>query len=43
MSKFDTLVEIFSESTKRYGQSPLFGEKRAAKPEAKPAAKQVAK
>lgn len=28
MSKFDTLVEIFSESTKRYGQSPLFGEKR---------------
>jgi len=28
MSKFDTLVEIFSESTKRYAQSPLFGEKR---------------
>jgi long-chain acyl-CoA synthetase len=28
MSKFDTLVEIFSESTKRYTQSPLFGEKR---------------
>jgi long-chain acyl-CoA synthetase len=28
MSKFETLVEIFSESTKRYAQSPLFGEKR---------------
>ena len=28
MSKFDTLVEIFSESTKRFAQSPLFGEKR---------------
>lgn len=28
MSKFDTLVEIFIESTKRFSQSPLFGEKR---------------
>ena len=28
MPKFDTLVEIFTESTKRYAQSPLFGEKR---------------
>ncbi len=28
MSKFDTLVEIFTESTKRFPQSPLFGEKR---------------
>ncbi len=28
MSKFDTLVDIYSESTKRFVQSPLFGEKR---------------
>ncbi len=27
-SKFDTLVDIFSESTKRFPQRPLFGEKR---------------
>ncbi len=28
MAKFDTLVEIFTESTKRFPQQPLFGEKR---------------
>ncbi len=27
-SKFDTLVDIFTEATKRYPQRPLFGEKR---------------
>ncbi|MEZ4411249.1 MAG: long-chain fatty acid--CoA ligase [Polyangiales bacterium] len=31
MAKFETLVEIFQESTKRYPQADLFGEKRGGK------------